>query len=58
MIWRKDYKLNSITEEDWTAQNERGEMYVSGLDKEGRPTMTWKLGLYKSSNQTPQNAVR
>jgi hypothetical protein len=56
--WRKDYKMDTIMHEDWSIQDELGEMYVSGIDKWGRPTMTWKLGMYKASNQTPQNAVR
>jgi hypothetical protein len=56
--WRKDYKMDTIVQEDWSNHDQRGEMYTSGIDKWGRPTMTWKLGMYKAANQTPQNAVR
>ena len=36
----------------------RGEMYVTGVDREGRPSWTWRCSLHDASLSTPELGAR
>lgn len=56
--WRQDYKLDTIMDEDWSEFDARGEMTVSGVDRDGRPTWTWNCNKHDARQQTPEMAAR
>ena len=55
--WRCEWGLDEIADADWAKEDARGELYVGGVDREGRGTMTWKLGEFKAKGRTPREIV-
>lgn len=56
--WRCDWGLHRMGDEDWACEDAKGEMYVAGVDREGRAAMTWRLGLFRPKDRTPYEHVR
>jgi hypothetical protein len=44
MKWRRDYKMDTIHNEDWSDMEKEYTMRVEGNDRDGRPLVIWELG--------------
>ncbi|EKX43185.1 hypothetical protein GUITHDRAFT_163951 [Guillardia theta CCMP2712] len=55
--WRTSYKINTILSEDWS-QFDQEEMYASGIDLNGIPSMTWRLSKHKRSSISVEDYMR
>ena len=61
VAWRFEYKVEGILEEDWQGHDVRHEMYVSGLDRHKRPSVTWRVShhdAHQPRGQTPAMGAR
>ena len=61
VAWRYEYKVDGILDEDWSAHDVRNEMYVSGLDRHRRPSVTWRVSQHDPNlprGQTPALGAR
>jgi hypothetical protein len=56
--WRNSYKVDSITDEDFSDMKARGELYWTGHDKNGVPTLTWILSKHDGGKQSAERFVR
>jgi len=54
VAWRYQYKVDSIMEEDWAAHDARNEMFVAGLDRQGRPSVTWRVSRHEPAQPAGQ----
>lgn len=57
-VWRRESHIDKVWEEDWSEFEKRGEMYVSGVDKHGRPSCTWRVALHDANFATPEQYTR
>ena len=61
VAWRYDYRVEGIMDEDWAAYDARNEMFVSGLDRQLRPSVTWRVSQHDPHSvkgQTPAMGAR
>jgi hypothetical protein len=61
IAWRFEYSVDGILEEDWGPHDKRDEMFVSGLDRHQRPSVTWRVAKHDAKlpvGQTPQLGAR
>jgi hypothetical protein len=61
VAWRYAYKVDGILDEDWSSYDMRNEMYVSGLDRQYRPSVTWRVSQHDPHlprGQTPALGAR
>jgi hypothetical protein len=61
VAWRDAYKVDGILNEDWSTYDMRNEMYVSGLDRQNRPSVTWRVSQHDPNlprGQTPALGAR
>jgi len=56
--WRRDYEVDTITEEDFSDMKAYGELYWTGRDKNGVPTLTWILRKHDGGKQKADRFVR
>lgn len=56
--WRAEFGTDGVADEDWAEHDKRGEMYVSGVDREGNPSWTWRTALHDASLATPEEGTR
>jgi len=61
VAWRFSYRVEGILDEDWSAYDVRNEMFVSGLDRQLRPSVTWRVSQHDPQavpGQTPATGAR
>ncbi|KAI8904932.1 CRAL-TRIO domain-containing protein [Powellomyces hirtus] len=56
--WRIDYKWDSLTTEDFTADELTGKLYYHNTAKDGTPVLIWRISRHKADPKLVEHTVR